>query len=130
MAELSEHELHEKIVETLKEGNDPKEFVIEWCKPKCTYDLHRLTNCEEGLRILKASDPEKTCMYRYRQWFECVENCTQPKIFHNLKSIHRRLDPFFDFIWQFRWIGLPLYPLLRIAIGMKRINMLEGQPIE
>ena len=129
MAELSEHDLHEKVIEALKEGNDPKELVIQWCKPHCTFDFQRLSNCEEGLRILKASDPEKTCMYRFRQWFECVENCVQPKIFENLHGIHRKLDPVFDVMWELRWLGLPFYPLMKIAVGMKRVNVLEGQPI-
>jgi ubiquinol-cytochrome c reductase subunit 6 len=132
MAELSESELHHKIVDTLKKGDDPKPFVIDWCKPKCPEYEAMLTRCEQALKILKSADPEKSCIYRYRQWVECVENCVQPKIMHNLVSAHGRgkLDSFFDGIWPLRYLFAPLYPVIRLGIAMKRINIIEGNPLE
>ena len=132
MAELSAHDLHEKILETLKNGEDPKPFVIEWCKPQCLDSEGYLRRCEEALKIVKSRDPEKTCIFRYRQWVECVENCTQPQIFYHLVSSHNRgkLDPYFEAVWPLRYLLLPFYPLLRLGLGMKRINVVEGQPIE
>jgi len=132
MAEMSEKELHHKIVETLKEGEDPKPFVLDWCKPKCPESKAILERCEEALKIIKGVDAEKTCLFRYRQWVECVENCTQPKIMHNLKSAEGRgkLDGVFDTVWAMRYLLFPLYPLVRLAIGFKRVEAISGQPIE
>ena len=132
MAELSEQQLHDKIISTLKEGEDPKPFVIPWCLPQCTENKDMLSRCEAALKIVQSADPEKTCLFRYRQYIECVENCVQPKIFYHLHSSHNRgkLDGFFDTVWAMRYLFAPLYPLVRVAIAMKRVNSVEGQPIE
>lgn len=131
MAGLTESELHHKILETLKEGEDPKPFVVEWCIPGCTDYKEMLGRCERALKIIKSADPEKTCLYRYRQWFECVENCAQPRIWHNLKGVNvGELNWLFEGAWAMRWLLLPLWPLSRILVGMKRINMIEGDPLE
>lgn len=79
MAELSEAELKQKVIDTLKEGDDPKSFVLAWCKPSCTDYDDMVKRCESALKIIRTADPEKTCLFRFRQWVECVENCTQPK---------------------------------------------------
>ncbi|CAG9333413.1 unnamed protein product [Blepharisma stoltei] len=132
MADLSEDQLHHKVLETLQKGEDPKPFVLEWCKPKCLDYKAMVERCEAALKIIKGVDSEKKCIFRFRQWVECVENCAQPKIFYHLKDAHNRgrLDPFFDKVWMLRWALLPLYPILPILLGMKRVNVLEGQPIE
>ena len=132
MAELSEEQLHDKIISTLKEGEDPKPFVVPWCLPTCQDEKDVVTRCESALKIIQAADPEKTCLFRYRQYIECVEMCVQPKIFYHLHGSHNRgrLDGFFDTVWMMRWFFTPLYPLVRLAIGMKRMNTVEGQPIE
>ena len=105
---------------------------MSWCKPKCLDDEARLSRCEEALKILNGADPDKSCLYRYRQWFECVENCVQPQIFYHLHSAHDRgkLDGVFNTIWAMRYLFAPLYPIVRIAIGFKRVNAIEGQPVE
>lgn len=132
MADLSADELHHKVLETLKNGEDPKEFVLEWCKPQCLQTWDVLKRCETALKIVKSADAEKSCIFRYRQWVECVENCAQPQIFYHLHSAHNRgkLDGFFDQVWTLRYLFAPFYPLLRIIIGMKRLNVIEGCPIE
>lgn len=132
MAELSADELHHKVLETLKNGEDPKSFVLEWCKPQCLETFAVLKRCETALKLIKSSDPEKSCVFRYRQWVECVENCAQPQIFYHLHSAHNRgkLDPFFDNVWTLRYLFAPLYPLMRVLVGAKRMNVLEGCPIE
>lgn len=75
---------------SLERGLDTKPTWIEYCKPSCHEEHGRLTRCEEALRSLKSADAERTCMYRYRQWFECMENCVQPKVFYHLKGANRR----------------------------------------
>lgn len=132
MAELSADEIHHKVLETLKSGEDPKPFVLEWCKPRCLESFAVLSRCEEALKIVKSADPEKSCLFRYRQWVECVENCAQPQIFYHLVSAHNRgkLDGFFDATWQLRYLFAPLYPVMKIIVAMKRLNVIEGQPID
>lgn len=132
MAELSEAELKQKVIDTLKEGDDPKSFVLAWCKPSCTDYDDMVKRCESALKIVRTADPEKTCLFRFRQWVECVENCTQPKIFYELHSAHHRgkLDGFFDVVWAMRYLFAPLYPLVYIGLGFKRVSVIEGQPIE
>lgn len=132
MADLTEDQLHHKVLETLKKGEDPKSFVIEFCKPQCLDYKGMLERCEAALKIIKGVDGEKKCTFRFRQWVECVENCTQPKIFYHLKDAHNRgkLDGVFDTVWMMRWFLLPLYPLLPVLLGLKRVNILEGNPIE
>lgn len=74
----------------LERGMDTKPTWIEYCKPSCQEDHGRLMRCEQALKTLKTADAEKSCMYRYRQWFECVENCAQPKVFYHLRGSVRR----------------------------------------
>ena len=132
MAELSAEEIHHKVLETLKGGEDPKPFVLDWCRPQCVPSQEALQRCETALKIVKSSDPEKTCLFRYREHVECLENCAQPQIFYHLVSTHNRgkLDPFFDRVWQLRYLFAPLYPVMKILVAFKRVNVLEGQPIE
>jgi Ubiquinol-cytochrome C reductase hinge protein len=132
MADLSADELHHKVLETLKNGEDPKPFVLEWCKPQCLDWKAMLTRCEEALKIVKSAEPDKSCLYRFRQYAECVENCTQPQIFYHLVSSHNRgkLDSFFDGVWALRYLFAPLYPAVKIILAFKRINVIEGSPIE
>ena len=125
---MSEDDLHHKIIDTIKAGEDPKEFVLEWCKPLCLNWKDKVTRCEAGLKIIKSADPEKSCIYRYRQWTECVENCVQPKIWHVLKgaSDKRKLDGMFDAVWPLRYLFVPLYPVYSIATGLARTQVIEG----
>ena len=73
-----------QIKTMLQKGEDPKEMLIEHCKPKCTYWEDKLKRCEVALKNLTVVDPEKTCMYPMRDWVTCVEGCVQPKIQNNL----------------------------------------------
>lgn len=61
----------------LERGEDPKEMMIEICKPSCTFWEEKLKRCEATLRTTGASDPEMTCMYPMRDWVTCVEACVQ-----------------------------------------------------
>jgi hypothetical protein len=131
MANLTESELHHKVLETLKLGEDPKSFVLDWCKPGCTKYHDMVSRCERALKIIRLADPEKTCLYRYRQWVECVENCAQPRIWHNLKGVDvGQLNWVFEGVYAMRWLLLPLWPVHRILQGMKRVQMIEGDPLE
>ena len=59
----------------IQNGQDPKDMLIEICKPKCTHWEDRLKRCEIVLKSLVNADPEKTCMYTLRDWVSCVESC-------------------------------------------------------
>ena len=68
------------IAEMLKRGEDPKELVLEHCKPSCEYWEAKLKRCEVALKNLTSADPSKSCMYPLRDWVTCVDGCVQPKI--------------------------------------------------
>ncbi len=66
VARLTEDDLHHKILDSLKEGEDPKEYVQPWCTLLCLDDKARVERCELALIIVKSADPEKSCIYRCR----------------------------------------------------------------
>jgi hypothetical protein len=129
---ISEDDLHHKIIDALKEGEDPKELVQAWCRPLCLDEKAKVERCEAALRIVKSADPEKSCLYRYARWAECMENCVQPRIWHNLKGASdvRKLDGFIDTAWTLRYLMLPLWPLHCILHGLKRTQIIEADPVE
>ena len=66
----------------LKEGEDPKPELLDYCKPKCEYWKAKLERCEAKLEKIIKINPTKTCMYPMRDYVTCVEACAQP-IIHN-----------------------------------------------
>jgi len=74
----------------IERGIDPKEKWMDYCKPSCREEEGMLTRCEEGIKTLKGTGSDNTCLFRYRQWVECIEGCTQPKVFYHLKGASRR----------------------------------------
>ena len=73
----------------LAEGENPKDLVIEECKPQCTHWKEKLERCEHKLAAVVRVDPTKTCMYPMRDYVTCIEACTQPMIHNELKGVHR-----------------------------------------
>mmetsp|Transcript_12867 Transcript_12867/g.10994 ORF Transcript_12867/g.10994 Transcript_12867/m.10994 type:complete len:86 (-) Transcript_12867:54-311(-) len=76
----------DSIKAMIDRGQDPKDLLIETCQPECKYWKDKLTRCENAMKALVASDPEKTCMYPLRDYVTCTESCVQPKIFKHLKG--------------------------------------------
>ena len=72
----------------LKEGENPKEMVLEDCKPHCTYWKNKLTRCETALEVIIKVNPTKTCLYPMRDYANCMEACAQPIIHNNLEGTH------------------------------------------
>ena len=68
------------VKDMIKRGEDPKEMLIEVCRPKCDYWEQKLKRCEIKLRNMEHADPEMSCMYPLRDWVTCVDGCVQPKI--------------------------------------------------
>ena len=66
-------------------GENPKELLLEECKPKCTYWKSKLERCEQKLVDIIKINPTKTCLYPMRDYATCVEACVQPIIHNNLK---------------------------------------------
>lgn len=77
-------------ISEIERGIDPKEKWINYCKPTCKAQEDIWHRCEDALKILKSADAEKSCIYRFRNWVECVEGCAQPKVFYHLKGASRR----------------------------------------
>lgn len=59
----------------LQRGQDPKEMLMESCKPECKNWFDKLKRCETALQTMKNADPEMTCMYPLRDWVTCLEGC-------------------------------------------------------
>ena len=55
----------------LKQGQDPKEMVMEHCQPECTFWKGKLERCEIALQNLVNADPTKSCMYPLRDYVTC-----------------------------------------------------------
>ena len=78
--------MDQTIKDMLAKGEDPKDMLIELCKPECVHWKGRLDRCEKVLSEMVEADPEKSCMYTARDYYECIETCVQPKIHRNLKG--------------------------------------------
>ena len=76
------------VEEMLKQGENPKEYVMEECKPLCTHWKDKVTRCEVQLEKIIKVNPGKTCLYPMRDWITCVEACAQPAIHDVLKGSH------------------------------------------
>jgi ubiquinol-cytochrome c reductase subunit 6 len=70
----------------IDQGKDPKDRLIEDCKPKCGYWKDKLTRCEIKLEKIIKINPTKSCLYPMRDWVTCVEACVQPAIHHALRK--------------------------------------------
>merc|ERR1712086_236845 len=76
------------VADMLKAGENPKDLVLEECKPQCTHWREKLERCESSLVQLIKVNPTKSCMYPFRDWATCVEACTQPTIHNKLVGTH------------------------------------------
>ena len=68
----------------LEKGEDPKEMLIEVCRPVCHNIEEKLKRCEIKLKNMEHADPEKSCMYPLRDWVTCIDGCVITKIQPNL----------------------------------------------
>ena len=59
----------------LEKGQDPKEYMIEICRPECKSKFDKLQRCEYALKNMTNADPELSCMYPFRDWVTCVDGC-------------------------------------------------------
>ena len=68
----------------LREGENPKELLIEECKPQCKFWKEKMERCEAKLEHIIKVNPTKTCMYPFRDYVTCIEACVQPVIHNQL----------------------------------------------
>ena len=68
-------EIRGTIRSMLEKGQDPKDYLIEICRPQCTSLQQKLQRCETALRNMTHADPELSCMYPLRDWVTCVDSC-------------------------------------------------------
>ena len=72
----------------LEKGQDPKDYLIEVCRPQCTNFQEKLQRCEVKLKNMTNADPELSCMYPLRDWVTCVDACVLLMLVRcNLKSM-------------------------------------------
>lgn len=63
------------IKSMIAKGQDPKEYMIEVCRPSCQAKADRLHRCEVALKNMTDADPELSCMYPLRDWVTCIDGC-------------------------------------------------------
>lgn len=63
------------IKSMLAKGQDPKEYMIEVCRPSCQAKYDKLHRCETALKNMTDADPELSCMYPLRDWVTCIDGC-------------------------------------------------------
>lgn len=68
-------EIRGTVRSMIEKGQDPKEYLIEICRPQCTSLQQKLQRCETALKNMTNADPELSCMYPLRDWVTCVEGC-------------------------------------------------------
>lgn len=68
-------ELKGTIRAMIEKGQDPKDYLIEICRPQCTALQQKLQRCETALKNMTHADPELSCMYPLRDWVTCVDAC-------------------------------------------------------
>ena len=68
-------EVQTKVKTMIQNGQDPKEFLLEVCRPTCIAKQERLQRCENKLKAMTHADPELSCMYPMRDWVTCIDGC-------------------------------------------------------
>ncbi|EGR30010.1 hypothetical protein IMG5_144840 [Ichthyophthirius multifiliis] len=81
---MSQKDFPQVAATMIQRGEDPKLLYIQNCKPNCIHWEQKLKRCEIKLKSLVNADPEKSCMYPFRDWITCVEGCVQPQIVSQL----------------------------------------------
>ncbi len=80
------------IKSMIQKGQDPKDYLIEVCRPQCTAYQQKLQRCETALKNMANADPELSCMYPLRDWVTCVDSCVRSPLF--------RCSPRFTLNWS------------------------------
>ena len=91
-------ETQTKIKTMIQNGQDPKEFLIEVCRPTCIAKQERLQRCENKLKAMTHADPELSCMYPMRDWVTCIDGCVM--LLLNLGSTQNSHQPRRQRIWM------------------------------
>lgn len=68
-------EVAKTIRSMVEKGQDPKEYMIEVCRPECKAKFDKLQRCETALKNMTDADPELSCMYPLRDWVTCIDGC-------------------------------------------------------
>lgn len=80
-------EVTKTVKSMLEKGQDPKDYLIEVCRPECKAKADKLHRCEVALKNMADADPELSCMYPLRDWVTCVDSCVLlPSLRSNPKS--------------------------------------------
>ena len=69
------------VKEMIEKGQDPKDYLIEVCRPQCVSLQQKLQRCQKALKNMTNADPELSCMYPLRDWVTCVDACVRQGLF-------------------------------------------------
>ena len=117
-------EVQTRIKTMIQNGQDPKEYLLEVCRPTCIAKQERLQRCENKLKAMTHADPELSCMYPMRDWVTCVDACVIHfiKFRSNLKFTPTlsvmKLDGYHDSFNDLSYTSL----IIRILSSFKSIN--------
>ena len=70
-------DIRSTVKSMLEKGQDPKDFLIEACRPECKAYQDKLGRCEVTLKNMTNADPELSCMYPLRDWVTCIDACVR-----------------------------------------------------
>lgn len=84
-------EIRGTIRSMIEKGQDPKEYLIEICRPNCIPLQQKLQRCETALKNMTHADPELSCMYPLRDWVTCVDSCVNTSLTQVQPKIHAEL---------------------------------------
>ena len=76
------------IKSMIEKGQDPKDYLIEVCRPQCLSLQQKLQRCETALKNMTNADPELSLIEPLRDWVTCVVGCLSLYLScYNLKYI-------------------------------------------
>ena len=70
-------------VPTNKRGEDNKINFIPYCSLQCHAWKESYRRCEKA-RTSNNTNKPSTCLHVWRETYECIEGCVQPKVVNNL----------------------------------------------
>ena len=117
-------EVQTRVKSMIQNGQDPKEYLLEVCRPTCIAKQERLQRCENKLKAMTHADPELSCMYPMRDWVTCVDACVNNslKFRSNLKftptSSVMKLDGCHDSFNDLSFTSI----IIKIVSSLRNIN--------
>ena len=71
-------------------GEDPKKLFIPYCSLQCYDWKMSYENCEKARTNPNNKKRPSSCLHVWREAYECIEACVQPKVINNLFGANSR----------------------------------------